>query len=136
MPKQCFGAEAGYQCAQSLLQSGERVTAAVCMNDLIALGALRACADRGVKVPADLSVIGFDDICLGSNAAETNRLGGYTKPRLTTVRLPHPQIGRDVARRLVALVREGAEERHENVDITPTLVTRESTVPVHAGGGA
>jgi len=91
------------------------LTALVCGNDLIAVGALMECAAQGVAVPRQLSVVGFDDIDLASE---------YT-PRLTTVRVPSSDIGRLAAERLLARL---AGKRVPRVQaIEAELVVRDST---------
>ncbi|MCC6144179.1 MAG: LacI family DNA-binding transcriptional regulator [Candidatus Hydrogenedentes bacterium] len=122
-----YGGQAGYECAQELVRIGCPTPAAVCMNDLSAFGALRAFADANLGVPDRISVIGFDDISLSAVVSEDNRLGAYTQPRLTTVRLPQPEIGRSLARQLVALVREGTAPASLESALQPTLQVREST---------
>jgi DNA-binding LacI/PurR family transcriptional regulator len=75
--------ELGYPVIQHLLSNRERFTALVAFNDMSAIGAIRALQDSGMQVPADVSVIGFDDI----KAAEFNN------PRLTTIRQPLANMG-------------------------------------------
>jgi LacI family transcriptional regulator len=85
-------------------------------NDLTALGALRAIRRKGLRVPDDLSVVGFDDIALAE----------FTEPPLTTVRLPREEIAGKAFEALLASLsdttRMGAEYQ-----ISPQLVVREST---------
>jgi DNA-binding LacI/PurR family transcriptional regulator len=61
-------------------------------NDPLAIGALFECRDRGIEVPRDMSIAGFDDI----------ELAGELSPGLTTVRVPSAEIGREAGRRLLA----------------------------------
>jgi LacI family transcriptional regulator len=124
-----YAGQAGYESAAMLVSRGCPVTAAVCMNDLIAFGALRAFADHGIRIPGRLSVCGFDDISLSAVVSEENRLGAYTHPRLTTVRLPQPEIGRTLARQLVTFVRDGTAPASLEEALAPTLQVRESTAP-------
>src|SRR5262249_50793681 len=79
--------ELGYPAMQKLLADHQRFTAVVAFNDMSAIGAIRALQDFGLRVPADVSVIGFDDI----NAA------AFNNPRLTTIRQPLTQMGRMAA---------------------------------------
>jgi LacI family transcriptional regulator len=95
-------------------------TALVCGNDLIAVGALIECAAQGVAVPAQLSVVGFDDIEL---AAE------FT-PALTTVHVPSADIGRLAAQRLLARLAGARVPRVQDIDVS--LVVRASTGPAAA----
>jgi LacI family transcriptional regulator len=108
----------GYHAAGELLDLPERPTALVGFNDKTAVGALTAAAERGLRVPADLSVAGFDDIDLAQ----------ATSPRLTTVRQPLQEMGRMAVGLLVRLL-----ERHRlealHVELSTELVIRESTGP-------
>ncbi len=76
--------ELGYPVVQQLLQGKRAFTALVAFNDISAIGAIRALQDVDLRVPADVSVIGFDDI----------KAAAYTLPRLTTIRQPLAEIGR------------------------------------------
>jgi LacI family transcriptional regulator len=75
--------ELGYKAAQQLLEKGTP-SALICFNDRLALGAYQAIADAGLAVPADVSVVSFDDDVLAS----------WVRPQLTTVALPHYELGR------------------------------------------
>jgi len=75
--------EAGYRQAGKLLDNNSGVTAIFCTNDEMAMGALKACWERKLRVPEDISVMGFDDIPYAS----------YTHPALTTVRQPLSELG-------------------------------------------
>jgi len=111
--------EEGYQAAGELLDLPERPTAIVGFNDKIAVGALRAAAERGLRVPEDVSVTGFDDI----------ELSRATHPLLTTVTQPLEEMGRMAVTLLVRL-----QERHKldalHIDLATELVVRDSTGPV------
>lgn len=106
-------ARSGFEAGAELLRSGD-VTAVFAANDQMALGFLRACALAGVRVPDDLSLIGFDDI---PEAA-------FLVPALTTVRQDFPEIGR---RAVAALLAELRGEPAAHPPLTPELVVREST---------
>ncbi|MGL5817419.1 MAG: LacI family DNA-binding transcriptional regulator [Phycicoccus sp.] len=98
------------------LPSVRRPTAAVCANDLVALGVLQRCVARGVDVPGELSIVGYDDIEFAEAAAVP----------LTSVRQPRRDLGR-TAVRLLADETSNPEHRHEQVVFTPQLVARAST---------
>lgn len=98
-----------------LLDAGERFTALVCGNDLLALGALLEAAARGIAVPGELSVTGFDDI----------ELAGEFSPALTTIHLPVADIGRIAAERMLARIGGGDVPKSHEVPVR--LVVREST---------
>jgi LacI family transcriptional regulator len=110
--------ELGYGPANQLLDSGAHFTALVCYDDLAAIGAIRAFMDRGLRVPEDISVVGFDDIQGAS----------YHNPSLTTIRQPLQQMGIVAARILLQRIR-GEATLSDSVQIMPELVIRESTCP-------
>lgn len=113
-----FSAEGGYSGATELLNRGRKFTALFAMSDLMAIGAIRALRDNGLRVPEDVSVIGFDGLPLGE----------YLVPRLSTVEQP----GRAMAKRSVELLLEaiekGGQAKHEAVPFT--LLYRESAAKV------
>lgn len=114
-----FSMESGYQAAGILLTQNPRPTALLCLNDRMAMGAIQQAAALGLRVPHDVSVIGFDDI---PNAA-------YFAPTLTTVRQPAREMGHTVARQLFNLIdRRGKVPQEDFAPIVfPTeLVIRES----------
>ena len=99
------------------LPSGRRPTAAFCANDLLALGLLQQAIGAGIRVPADLAIVGYDDIEFASAAAVP----------LTSVRQPRRLLGRTAAELLRAELTD-TEHEHEQVLFTPDLVARASTV--------
>jgi len=105
----------GYAAAASLLDGDARPTAVVCANDEIALGTYGACQERGLRIPEDVAVTGWDDIAIAR----------YTSPTLTTVRQPLRDLGALAARLLQERLQGGrTEPRHESL---PTeLVIRAS----------
>ena len=108
------GRDAGRRAAGSLLDRADRPTALLAMSDELAIGALRAAEERGIDVPGELSVVGFD----GTPAASQAR------PALTTIRQPHQEKGEVAARLLL----EGGDAAA--VRTLPTeLVVRASTAP-------
>lgn len=107
--------EGGRQGAAQILQSGFAPTAIVCVNDLIAVGALRELRERGLRVPEDISVTGFDGITLGE----------FCAPALTTVSIPRDRIG---SLTFGLLVDERPESRPpRDIVLKPELVVRLST---------
>ena len=92
-----YSEAAGAEATRTLLAAGQDVTAIVCANDLIALGALSVLAQAGIRCPDQISVVGFN------NMAMVDRL----TPPLTTVELPLHQIGELSARLLLAEIEEG-----------------------------
>jgi LacI family transcriptional regulator len=112
--------ESGFQAALRLLELDDPPTALVTFNDLLAIGAIGAAESKGVAVPSELSIVGFDDI-------HTAR---YTAPPLTTLRHPAGPIGRDLIRLLLRAI--DTPQTVEHVYVTPELIVRESTGPVPA----
>jgi len=111
--------EDGAAAAADLLDLADRPTALVCFNDKVAVGALRAAADRGLRVPEDLSVTGFDDL----------EVGHVSSPTLTTVRQPLAEMGR-MSVSLLARRLAGHELDAVHVELATQLVVRGSTGPV------
>lgn len=114
-----YGMKPGYEAAMQLLQRGEPFTALFAGNDDLALGALRAFSEAGVRVPEDVSVIGFDDA----------RHAAFVRPSLTTIRLDLVSLGRIAARYLIELIEDETAIPHQRV-LTPELIVRESTAAV------
>jgi LacI family transcriptional regulator len=107
--------EPGYDVTKSLLAKYRHFTAMFAFNDISAIGAIRALLDSGIKVPSDVSVIGFDDI---QNAA-------FQNPRLTTIRQPLRRMGELAAETLLKRIRGG--EYPKIIAVEPELIVREST---------
>ncbi len=111
--------ELGYPVVQQLLSANDPFTAIVAFNDISAMGAIRALKDLNLRVPEDVSVIGFDDI----------KAAAYTLPRLTTINQPLEEIGRVATQSLLNRIHDTVPPREEIV-IEPELIIRESTGPV------
>jgi DNA-binding LacI/PurR family transcriptional regulator len=111
--------ELGYPVVQQLLATGQHFTALVAFNDISAIGAIRALRDFNLRVPEDISVIGFDDI----------KAAAFTLPRLTTIRQPLEEIGRIATQSLLNRIHDTIPPRDE-IMVEPELVVRESTGPV------
>ena len=119
-----FSVSSGRSALGELLARGSAPTAIACGNDLLAFGVLLECAARGIAVPQQLSVAGFDDIEL---AAEVS-------PPLTTMHIPTAFIGRRAAERLLARLAGKRVARVEDVPVD--LVIRGSTGPAPSTGRA
>jgi len=113
-----FSPELGYPIVNRLLDTGRAFTALVAYNDLSAIGATRALRDRQLRVPEDVSVIGFDNIYSSA----------YTSPSVTTINQPLEEMGRIATRKLLERI-SGKVESNAPMVIEPTLVVRESTGP-------
>jgi alanine racemase len=118
-----FAVEGGQAAAHHLLGCG--VTAIVCGSDLMALGAIRTIRQRGLRVPEDVSVVGYDD----------SRLIAFTDPPLTTVRQAVSAMGTAAVQALIDGINGTPAPRDEFV-FRPELVVRSSTGPVPSTDGA
>jgi LacI family xylobiose transport system transcriptional regulator len=108
----------GLRFAEELLQLPERPTAIVCGNDLQALGVYEAARRTGLRIPRDLSVVGFDDIPVAH----------WCAPPLTTVRQPFADMGETAAQILLSLA-AGKPSTQARIELGTTLVVRHSTAP-------
>jgi len=112
--------EPGYFAAQQLLASNKKFTALFAFNDVSAIGAIRALREAGLRVPQDVSVVGFDDV----------QSAAFQNPGLTTVRQPLRTMGMLAAETLVRQIGAAGKHRQEKqVVIDPEFVVRESTGP-------
>jgi LacI family gluconate utilization system Gnt-I transcriptional repressor len=103
------------------------MTAIFCGNDNLALGALFECQRRGIRVPQDVSIVGFNDL----------EFSATVHPGLTTVATPRYDIGRRSAEIVLAIVRgPGGRPHEQQIDLGFTLVVRGSTAPPPDGGKA
>lgn len=109
-----FALASGYRAMERLLDRMPELTAVFAMSDVMAVGAIRAIRDRGLRVPEDVSVMGFDGI----------ELGGYLTPKLATVRQDGAHIARRGVELLLRAVEQHAPAAHEVVPFE--LVTGES----------
>src|SRR5277367_775959 len=117
--------ELGYFPAVELLNrrplaasSDDQFTAVVCYNDIASIGAIRAMREHRLRVPEDISIVGFDDI----------QAAAFQNPSLTTIRQPLRSMGATAAKILLRRIRgQGADP--ETVSVLPELVIRESTLP-------
>ena len=113
--------DGGRLATRALLANGDRPTALVCVNDIMAVGAMRELRERGLRVPQDISVTGFDNV----------KLSEFCYPALTTVHIPRDQIGHLICESLLAKSENTAVADHEMV-IDPEFVLRDSTGPAPA----
>jgi len=116
-----FSIEAGAAAGERLLDRRERPTAVFCFNDEMAMGVIETARRRDVRVPRDLSVIGFDDI----------RFARHMDPPLTTMAQPMREIGVGTVRMLVDIL-AGRTIAPLSVTLPHALVVRSSTAPARA----
>ena len=108
----------GYQATKKLLASRKRFTALFAFNDISAMGAIRALREAGLRVPHDVSVVGFDDI----------QSAAYQNPGLTTVRQPLKEMGRTAAETLLRRIRKSQPDAQGGeMMVEPELIIRETT---------
>jgi DNA-binding LacI/PurR family transcriptional regulator len=112
--------EIGYRPMKALLDKNRDFTAVFCFNDIAAIGAIRALKDAGLRVPEDVSVVGFDDI----------QSAAFSTPSLTTVRQPLTEMGRRGAQLLLERIAHREREYAVEIIMAPELIVRESTGPV------
>jgi len=117
-----FKIEGGALAARKILSGGRGPTAVVCANDLMALGAMNEFRAAGVRVPRDISIVGYDDIAFAA----------LSEPKLTTVCLPRAELGRRAVEALVATLAHPDQQGAE-VNIMTHLVVRDSTAPAPEG---
>lgn len=116
--------ELGYEATRMLLASHKHFTALFAFNDISAMGAIRALREAKLRVPEDVSVVGFDDI----------QSAAYQNPALTTVRQPLREMGRIAAETLLRRIRHSGSESHGGETmVEPKLMIRETTCRVSNG---
>jgi LacI family transcriptional regulator len=117
--KGAYTFESGAEAAAELLALPEPPTAIFAGNDEMAIGVMKAARDRGLDVPGDLSIVGFDDLPMASRVW----------PNLTTVRLPIRDMGRMAAEKLTANLRGLDPTTLVQPVVDPSLVVRDSAAP-------
>jgi LacI family transcriptional regulator len=115
-----FTSAGGYAAFGSLLAWPRRPTAVFVTSDLMAIGVLCAACGAGVRVPAELSVVGYDDISAAC----------YAAPPLTTIAPPKREMARLAVHQLIERIR-GGHEPLRSVALASSLVVRASTAPLH-----
>ncbi len=115
-----FSEESGYRAMRELLEKesdvSNRFTALFAGNDVIAYGAIKAIKDSGLKIPDDISIVGFDD----------DYLSRYLNPPLTTITLPAAGLGSEAARLLIQMISEGEEVNPKRVILPSYFSIRET----------
>lgn len=110
-----FTEESGYLGARKLLDSSEMPTAVFCASDMMAIGAMRAFEEMGIRPGEDISLIGFDDV----------EYARYVRPRLTTIRQNSLEMGQRAATELLELIEE-TDKPPSIITVATELVVRES----------
>ena len=108
--------EGGRRATRELLSANSGLSAIVCVNDLMAVGAMREIRERGLRIPGDISVTGFDNI----------KLAQFCYPALTTVHIPRDEIGQSICD---ALIPSEKSKPAQEIMIDPEFVLRDSTGP-------
>jgi LacI family transcriptional regulator len=109
----------GEQSVERLLADPQRPTAIFCANDLLALGVMRGLGQRGIRIPDEMALVGYDDVEFAS----------MLSPALTSVRQPKYQLGRAAAELLLHEISETVEHEHTQIMYEPELIVRASTLP-------
>ena len=118
-----FSQESGYEMAQQVHATSPRPTALFAVNNLIAIGALRALGDAGLGVPEDVSVVAFDDL--------TSEL--VIEPFLTVADQPAYEMGRQAAELLLARLSEPALNGYQEIVLPTKIILRKSSGPLMHG---
>ncbi|HET8842425.1 MAG TPA: substrate-binding domain-containing protein [Ktedonobacteraceae bacterium] len=118
IPAAAQNSSAGEKCVEVLLSDSRKPTAAFCANDLIALGVMRGLIQRGVKVPDEMALVGYDDVEFAS----------VLSPALTSIRQPKYQLGRAAAELLLEEISGTEEHQHKQITYQPELIVRATTV--------
>ncbi len=111
-----FEPESGYVAMKSLLEETPRPAVVFGMNDMMALGAIRAILDAGLTIPDEIAVVGYDDM----------RFAEYINPTLTTVRAPEVEVGSAAGQVLMNLI-NGQPMSERQVRLLPQLIVRASS---------
>lgn len=113
-----FSMENGYLSTRKLLECGEAFTALYAVADALAIGALRALYEAGLRVPKDISLAGYDGIDMAC----------YTVPSLTTIRQPVEEMAKDTTRLLFDIIAQ--KTKHQHITYEAELLIRESTAKI------
>ncbi|MBC8059423.1 MAG: LacI family DNA-binding transcriptional regulator [Clostridiaceae bacterium] len=112
-----FTIESGYNACEKLMMFNKNITAIVCANDEMAFGALNYLFDKGINVPGEVSIIGFDDI----------KISRFIRPRLTTLHQPISEIGNMSAKILIDMINKGEKIQDKDIVLKGSIEVREST---------
>lgn len=110
-------AKEGEECVEKLLGASVKPTAVFCANDLLALGLMRGLIKRGISIPADMALVGYDDVEFAS----------VLSTPLTSIRQPKYEIGRAAAELLLDEAHNPTSHQHKHIVYQPELIVRESS---------
>jgi len=110
-------AKEGEECMEKLLNASIRPTAVFCANDLLALGLMRGLIKRGLAIPGDMALVGYDDVEFASILATP----------LTSIRQPKYELGRAAAELLIDEAHNPTSHQHKHIVYQPELIVRESS---------
>lgn len=111
-----FNMNSGYKAMDELLDTNPDITAVFSANDFMALGAIKAVKDRGMNVPGDIAVVGFDN----------QDFTEYVEPSITTVKKPRTLMGRLASEKMIDMI-EGVGEKYEGIVLPTELIIRASS---------
>ncbi|SQK74708.1 Purine nucleotide synthesis repressor [Tatumella ptyseos] len=112
-----FEPESGYQAMQQLLSQPQLPTAVFCGGDIMAMGAICAADEQGLRVPQDISVIGYDNV----------RNSRYFSPALTTIHQPKRELGEKALEMLLDRIVNKRDEP-QTIEVNPRLIERRSVI--------
>ena len=113
-----FSIDSGREQMANLLQQPQQPTAVICVNDFVAIGAIKAAVDQDVGIPQQMSIVGFDDIPLSHHFI----------PEITTVSQEANQLGRTAINVLQKLMNQEKVKKHTAIE--PKLIIRKSSAPL------
>ena len=111
-----FGTASGYENTKALIEKGRSFDSIFCANDAMAIGAMRACHEFGIKVPSEVKIVGYDNISLAS----------YMYPTLSSVDQCKEDIGRLAVNELIQLIKN-PKNKQKQYELEPKLVIRNSS---------
>jgi LacI family transcriptional regulator len=117
VPVPALNAASGEMCVEALLSYERKPSAIFCANDLLALGVMRGLLERGVKIPTDIALVGYDDVEFASSLS----------PSLTSIRQPKYQIGYAAAELLLHEIIDPLHHQHQQLVYQPELIVRASS---------
>lgn len=116
--------ESSKACAKTLIEKQPKLSAIFAANDIMAFGAFRAVIEKGLNIPKDIAIIGYDNI----------KLTSYSNPPISTIEQPKKEIAQTAIQLLITQIR-GDSFKQQNVVLQPKLVIRESTIGWKGGKG-